>query len=50
MLFRSGTGKKLFGEGTIAAAYTLTNGMVAPNGVIFAGYKRAGDVQTGTVG
>lgn len=45
-----GVGKKLFGEGTNAAAYTLMNSVVAPNGVIFASYKRAGEVQTGTVG
>ncbi len=45
-----GVGKKLFGEGTIAAAFTLTDSLVTPNGVIFANYRRAGDVQTGTVG
>lgn len=45
-----GTGKRLFGEGTTAAAFTLTESMVTPNGVIFANYKRAGEVKTGTVG
>jgi dihydrofolate reductase len=45
-----GTGKRLFGEGTIAAAFTLTDSLVTPNGVIFANYKRAGEVRTGTVG
>ena len=45
-----GTGKKLFAEGTIAAAWKLTDTLVTPNGVIFANYERAGDVQTGTVG
>ncbi len=45
-----GVGKKLFAEGTIAAAYTLIDSVVAPNGVIFASYKRAGNVKTGTVG
>lgn len=45
-----GTGKKLFGEGTRAATYTLIDSVVAPNGVIFASYKRDGDVKTGTVG
>lgn len=45
-----GTGKRLFGEGTIPAAFTLTESFVAPNGVIFANYKRAGEVRTGTVG
>lgn len=45
-----GIGKRLFGEGTTAAAFTLTDSLVAPNGVIFANYKRAGEVKTGTVG
>jgi dihydrofolate reductase len=45
-----GTGKRLFSEGTIAAAFTLTGSLVTPNGVIFANYKRAGEVKTGTVG
>lgn len=45
-----GKGKRLFGEGTIPAAFTLTDSLVAPNGVIFANYKRAGEVKTGTVG
>lgn len=45
-----GTGKRLFGEGTIPAAFTLTDSLVASNGVIFANYKRAGEVKTGTVG
>jgi len=45
-----GTGKRLFGEGTIAAAFTLTESVITPNGVIFANYKRAGEVKTGTVG
>ena len=45
-----GTGKRLFGEGTSPAAFALTESLVTPNGVIFANYKRAGDVKTGTVG
>lgn len=45
-----GTGKRLFDEGTTAAAFTLTESLVAPNGVIFANYKRVGEVKTGTVG
>ena len=45
-----GTGKRLFGEGTAAAAFKLTESLVTPNGVIFANYKRDGDVKTGTVG
>ena len=45
-----GKGKKLFAEGTIPAAFTLTDHSVMPTGVIFANYIRAGEIQTGTVG
>lgn len=45
-----GQGKRLFAEGTIPAAFTLTDNLVTKNGVIFANYERAGDVKTGTVG
>jgi dihydrofolate reductase len=45
-----GMGKRLFGEGTIPAAFTLMDSLVTPNGVIFANYKRSGEVKTGTVG
>jgi dihydrofolate reductase len=45
-----GTGKRLFEEGTIPAAFELTDSLVTKNGVIFASYKRAGEVKTGTVG
>ncbi|RZL54354.1 MAG: dihydrofolate reductase, partial [Pedobacter sp.] len=45
-----GKGKKLFNEGTIPAAFTLAENTVTPSGVIFANYKRAGKVVTGTVG
>ena len=45
-----GNGKRLFSEGTIPAAFTLTDSLVTPNGVIFANYKRAGEVKTGIVG
>jgi len=44
-----GTGKKLFDDGTIPAAFTLTESLVTPTGVIIAYYKRAGKVKTGTV-
>lgn len=44
-----GAGKKLFGDGTIPAAFKLTESSVTPNGVIFANYKRAGEVKTGTI-
>jgi dihydrofolate reductase len=45
-----GTGQRLFAEGTIAAAFAMTHSLVTSNGVIFASYKRAGEVKTGTVG
>lgn len=45
-----GTGKKLFQDGTIPAAFTLTESSITPSGVIMANYKRAGKVEIGTVG
>lgn len=45
-----GTGKKLFDDGTIPAAFTLIESLSTPSGVIIANYKRAGEVKTGTVG
>ena len=45
-----GNGQRLFSEGTIPAAFTLTDSLVTPNGGIFANYERAGEVKTGTVG
>jgi dihydrofolate reductase len=45
-----GKGKKLFDNGTIPVAFTLTESSVTPSGVIFANYMRAGKVKTGTVG
>lgn len=45
-----GSGKRLFREGTIPAAFTPSESFVASNGVIYASYKRAGEVTTGTVG
>ena len=45
-----GTGKSLFGEGTIPAAFKLIESSVTPSGVIIANYKRAGEVKTGTIG
>lgn len=43
-----GTGKRLFGEGTMPAAWELTSSQVSPSGVIFANYRRAGEVKTGS--
>lgn len=45
-----GQGKKLWGDGVNPAAYTMTDSLITSNGVIFAYYKRAGEVKTGTVG
>jgi dihydrofolate reductase len=45
-----GNGKKLFDNGPIPAAFTLTESTATPSGVIVANYKRAGEVKTGTVG
>jgi hypothetical protein len=45
-----GSGKRLFEGGAIAAAFTLAESLITPNGVIFASYKRAGEIRTGTVG
>lgn len=43
-----GSGKKLFDKGTIPAAFTLTESVVTPSGVIIANYKRSGSVKTGS--
>lgn len=45
-----GEGKKLFENGALAAAFTLTESHVTSKGVIIAVYKRAGKVETGNVG
>ena len=45
-----GEGKKLFENGAIPAAFTLTESHVTSKGVIIANYTRAGEVVTGTVG
>jgi dihydrofolate reductase len=43
-----GTGKRLFGEGTLPGAFTLTDSRVSPAGVIVASSARAGEVKTGS--
>jgi dihydrofolate reductase len=43
-----GVGKRLFAEGTIPAAFTLNDSKASTKGVIFATYKRAGVVETGS--
>lgn len=41
-----GKGKRLFAEGTMPAAFELMESKASPNGVIFANYKRSGEVKT----
>jgi hypothetical protein len=43
-----GTGKRLFAEGTIPAAFELIESKTSPKGVIIANYKRMGEVKTGS--
>ena len=43
-----GKGKRLFAEGTIPAAFVLTDSKISPKGVIIANYKRMGEVMTGS--
>jgi dihydrofolate reductase len=43
-----GSGKRLFAEGTIPAAFKLIDGRILTNGVIIANYERAGEVKTGS--
>ena len=43
-----GNGKRLFAEGTIPMAFELIDSKITPRGVIFANYKRAGEVKTGS--
>jgi dihydrofolate reductase len=43
-----GKGKRLFAEGTMPAAFELIESKTSPRGVIFANYKRAGEVKTGS--
>ncbi len=44
-----GEGKKLFENGPVPAAFTLTESQVTTKGVIITNYKRAGDVVTGDI-
>jgi dihydrofolate reductase len=43
-----GSGKRLFVEGTIPAAFKVTESKVSPNGIIIVNYERAGAVKTGS--
>lgn len=42
-----GTGKRLFQNGTIPAAFSVTSSQIAPKGIICVTYERDGDVKTG---
>lgn len=44
-----GSGKRLFEDGTIPAAFKVTESVVARNGVVAMNYERAGDVTVGDV-
>jgi dihydrofolate reductase len=43
-----GTGKRLFADGTVPAAFELVSSDVSTTGVVMATYRRAGEVKTGT--
>lgn len=43
-----GDGKRLFGSGTIPAAFELVEAKSSPSGVMIASFKRAGEVKTGS--
>jgi len=43
-----GKGKRLWGEGTIPAAFKLTASKITPSGVIIASYTREGEVKLGS--
>ena len=43
-----GQGKRLFQDGTIPAAFKVTQAQVAPKGIFIATYERDGDLRTGS--
>jgi dihydrofolate reductase len=43
-----GSGKRLFADGTIPAAFKVTESTVSPSGIILVNYERAGVVTTGS--
>ena len=43
-----GNGKRLFADGTVPAGFELISSETTPLGVIYASYKRAGEVRTGS--
>jgi dihydrofolate reductase len=42
-----GTGKRLFADGAVPAAFKVTGSQVSPNGVIIVNYERDGEIKTG---
>jgi dihydrofolate reductase len=44
-----GSGKRLFADGTIPAAFKVTESIVNSKGIIIANYERAGAVPTGSL-
>ncbi|MFA6978001.1 MAG: dihydrofolate reductase family protein [Ignavibacteriaceae bacterium] len=44
-----GAGKRLFADGTIPAAFKVTQSIVGSNGVIIVNYERAGAITTGSL-
>lgn len=44
-----GTGKRLFGDGTVPAAFKVRDTHTSPSGVIVATYAHAGELKTGSV-
>jgi len=43
-----GSGKRLFGEGTMPAAMRLIDGKISPSGVVIGRYRRDGEVRPGS--
>jgi dihydrofolate reductase len=44
-----GVGKRLFDDGTLPAAFKVTESAVTPKGVIIVNYQRAGSIRTGSI-
>jgi dihydrofolate reductase len=44
-----GTGKRLFAQGTIPAAFELIDSKALTSGVILANYKRSGETKAGSL-
>lgn len=44
-----GSGKRLFADGTIPAAFKVTESQISPNGIIIMNYERAGAIATGSL-